>query len=51
MKNKTYIIISSIIFAIFIVIGNSYQKVSSWNLVFNNWKTVGLSILQVIICC
>lgn len=47
--NKKYIVISSIIFAIFIVIGNSYQKVKSWDLVFANWQTVCISLLQILI--
>ncbi len=47
--NKKYIVISSVIFAIFTVIGYSYQKTNSWNLIFTNWKTVCISLLQVII--
>lgn len=47
--NKAYIIISSIIFAIFTVIGYSYEKTNSWNLIFASWKTVCISLLQVVI--
>lgn len=47
--NKPYIIISSFIFAIFIVLGYSYEKTNSWNLIFASWEAGCISLLQVVI--
>lgn len=47
--NKIYIIVSSLIFAIFIVIGNSFQRINSWSLVFSRRKTLYISFIKIII--
>lgn len=47
--NKKYVIICSIIFAIFTVLGYSYHTASSWSLIFTNWKTICVSLLQIIV--
>ncbi len=49
--NKIYVIISSVIFAVFTVIGYSYHKENSGLPIFASWKTVLFSLLQVVIWC
>lgn len=47
--NKKYIIICSIIFSIFIMIGYSFDKIESWDLVFGTQRNIILSVVEIII--
>lgn len=47
--NRNYVIVCSIIFAFFLVLGYSFHIADTWTLIFKNWKTICASLIQLIV--